>query len=273
MCKGHVHLHAPIPGRGKKIFAVCGKGGVGKTAFTAMLTRALLESGQAGKLLLIDADPALGLPNALHMQVEKTIGQVREAIITTAKAGQDTEIAEMAGMLDYLVLEALVEADGYALLSMGRSESFGCFCSVNDLLRDAIKMLSRRFDTIVIDGEAGLEQINRQVMSELDCLIMLSDASSRGLQTVALLKEMVEEKNVLQCKKMGVVFNRVQSGEDFLAQSAGKMGVDILGFIPNDPVVASYDLVGRSLAELPLDSAALAAVRGIVANLKPHHTP
>ena len=269
MCKGHSHEHShpPIPQRRKKIFAICGKGGVGKTAFTALLTRALLESGMAGKLLLIDADPALGLPNAMNMQVEKTIGQVREAIITTAKLGQDTDIAEMAGMLDYMVLEALVEADGYALLAMGRSESLGCFCSVNDLLRETIKILSQKFDTIIIDGEAGLEQINRQVMNELDCLIMLSDASSRGLQTVALLKEMVDSKNVVQCKKMGVVFNRIQNGEDFLTESAGKIGVDILGFVPQDPSVASYDMRGRSLGELPIDSPALAAVRGIVDRL------
>lgn len=265
MCKGH--SHASIPVRGKQVYAVCGKGGVGKTAFTAMLTRALLESGRAGKLLLIDADPALGLPSALNMQVKKTIGQVREAIITTAKLGQDTDITEMAGMLDYMVMESLVEADGYVLLAMGRSESVGCFCSVNDLLRDAIKILSQKFDTIVIDGEAGLEQINRQVMNELDCLIMLSDASSRGLKTVALLKEMVEEKNVVTCRKMGVVFNRVQCDEEFLTESAGKIGVEILGFVPQDPSVANYDMRGRSLWELPGDSTALAAVRCIVEHL------
>ncbi len=265
MCKGHDH--SSTQSRGKRIIAVCGKGGVGKTAFTAMLTRALLESGKAGKLLVIDADPALGLQNALDMTVERTIGQVREAIITTAKKGQDTELAEMAGMLDYMVLEALVEADGYALLAMGRTDSLGCFCSVNDLLRDAIKILSQRFDTIVIDGEAGLEQINRQVMNELDCLVMLSDASARGLRTVGLLKEMVEEKHIVHCRKMGVVFNRVQSGQDVLTRSAEQIGVDILGFVPQDTTVASFDLVGRSLAELPVDSAALAAVRGIANDL------
>jgi CO dehydrogenase maturation factor len=255
------------PVRRRRIFAICGKGGVGKTAFTALLTRALSESGTAGKLLVIDADPALGLTHALGMQVEKTIGQVREAIITAAKLGSNTDIAEIAGMLDYMVLEALVEGGNHALLAMGRSETLGCFCSVNDLLRDAIEFLSQRFDTILIDGEAGLEQINRQVMSELDCLLILTDASSRGLQTVALLKEMVEEKNIIRCGKIGVVFNRVQGDEDFLAQSAAKIGIDVLGFVPQDPRIASYDLIGRPLPGLPGDCAALAAIRGIADNL------
>lgn len=252
---------------GKRIFAVCGKGGVGKTAFTAMLTRALLESGKAGKLLVIDADPALGLTNALGMQIEKTMGQVREDIINTARAGKDSELAEIAGMLDYMVFEALVEIDNLALLAMGRSESLGCFCPVNDILRDAIKILSQKFDTIVIDGEAGLEQINRQVVDELDCLIMLTDTSKRGLQTVALLKSMVEEKKVIRCNKLGVVFNRVEGNEDYLAQSAARIGVDVIGFVPQDSFITSYDLVGQSLAKLPVDSIALSAVRKIVDSL------
>jgi CO dehydrogenase maturation factor len=261
------HAETEIAGRGKRIFAVCGKGGVGKTAFTAMLSRALLESGTAGNLLMIDADPALGLTHALGMHAGRTIGQVREAIITAARLGSDADLAEITGMLDYMVLEALVEGDDHALLAMGQSETLGCFCAVNDLLRDAIGVLSRKFDTIVIDGEAGLEQINRQVMNGLDGLIILTDASARGVRTVALLKEMVEGRNVIQCGRMGVVFNRVQGDEAFLARSAREIGIDVLGFVPQDPHVASYDLVGRSLTELPDNSAALAAVRGIAASL------
>ena len=181
---------------GKRMIAVCGKGGVGKTAFTAMLSIALLESGKAGKLLLIDADPALGLTNALGIKIEKTMGQVREEIIHAAKAGNKTELEEMVGMVDYMLLEALVEEDNLALLAMGRSNSIGCFCSVNVVLREAMTALSQKFDTMVIDGEAGLEQINRQVMRELDYLIILTDTSARGLQTVALLHDMVEGKKV-----------------------------------------------------------------------------
>ncbi len=61
----------------KSLVAVCGKGGVGKTAFTAMMSRVLLESGRAGKLLLIDADPAMGLLIALGVKVRRSMGQIR----------------------------------------------------------------------------------------------------------------------------------------------------------------------------------------------------
>ena len=90
--------------------------------------------------------------------------KVREDIIHTARGGDQSERTQLADRLDYMLLEALVETEAFALLAMGRTETLGCFCPVNDLLRGAVEALSRSFDTILIDGEAGVEQINRQVV-------------------------------------------------------------------------------------------------------------
>ncbi|QAR32686.1 carbon monoxide dehydrogenase maturation protein [Geovibrio thiophilus] len=253
--------------RNTRIYAVCGKGGVGKTAFTALLTRALAERKSTGRLLVIDADPALGLANALGIKISKTIGQVREAVIQTAKDGIETEIQEMAGMLDYLLLETLVEGNGFALLAMGRSESMGCYCSVNNLLRDAINELSDKFDTILIDGEAGLEQINRQVVETLDYLIILSDSSARGLQTVGLIKKMTEEDKVISCKSIGLVFNRVNSINEMLRRTANEIGINILGVIPNSEQLADFDMRSIALTGLPKHNEAYEAIDTILEQL------
>jgi len=247
-----------------KLIAVCGKGGVGKTAFTSMMSRVLMESGRAGKLLLIDADPAMGLPPTLGVKVTRTMGQVREDIINTAKRGKDAEKKQLVNVIDYMAFEALNEMDGYALLAMGRTETLGCFCPVNDLLRGTIETLSDSFDTILIDGEAGLEQINRQVMRHVNILMIVSDATSRGLQTAALIKYMVEHDKVIECEKMGLVFNRVQGTEQILSESAHNIGLEVFGYIPQDENVAYYDLVGKPLIELDSMSPCLAAVRSIV---------
>ena len=247
----------------KRLIAVCGKGGTGKTVLTAMMTKVLLESHHAGKLLLIDADPAMGLSSALGVKVRRTMGQVREEIIKTARRGKEEEKIQLADMLDYMVLEALNEMDSFALLAMGRTETLGCFCPVNDLLRGAIETLSKSFDTILIDGEAGLEQINRQVIRRVDTLIIVSDATSRGMQTAALIKRMVQNDRVIQCEKMGLVFNRVQGNEELLKQLAREIGLEVFGYIPQDEKIAYYDLVGRPIIELPT-SPGLDAVRNIV---------
>ena len=250
--------------RRKNLVAVCGKGGVGKTAFTAMAARVFLESGRAGKVLLIDADPAMGLPNTLGVRVTRTMGQVREEIIERARKGGGEDKARLAGMVDYLALEALMETDDFALLAMGRTETLGCFCPVNSLLRGAIEVLSASFDTILIDGEAGLEQLNRQVMQGVDTLMVVSDPTSRGLQTASLIRDMVQRDQVIRCKRIGLVLNRVQGNLDLLRDSAAAIGLELFGTIPLDENIAHHDLVGKPLLELPDSAPALAAVRDIV---------
>jgi CO dehydrogenase maturation factor len=247
----------------RRLIAICGKGGTGKTALAAMMTKVILDSGQRKKLLLIDADPATGLAIALGVKIKRTIGQIREEVILTAKKGNKREESQMVNMLDYMGFEALNEEDGFTLLAMGRTETLGCFCPVNDLLRDIIEKLSRSFDTIIIDCEAGLEQLNRQIVRSLDTLVVTSDASIRGLQTVSVITNMVENDNVIHCGKIGLVLNRMQSDVNPLKYFSDKSAVELFGSIPQDKNIADYDLSGRSLMELPDTSPALIEVRKI----------
>ncbi len=252
------------PTQKKRLIAVCGKGGTGKTASIAMMVRALVDDPATGKLLLIDADPAMGLLSALGVSVRRTMGEVREAIIETAKGGKDEEKANISDMLDYMVFEALTELDGFSILAMGRTETLGCFCPVNTLLRSAIETLSENFDTILIDGEAGLEQINRQVVRQLHTLLIISDPTSRGMETAALIRKMVQEDKVIRCEKLGLVFNRVRGNEEFLNDAAVELGIDLVGLVPFDENVAAYDLVGKPITDLPPDSPSVATYRSVV---------
>jgi CO dehydrogenase maturation factor len=248
----------------KKLVAVCGKGGTGKTVLTAMMAKVLSESGKNLKILLVDGDPAMGLPSALGVNVGRTIGEIREEVIRTARRANREETIEMANMLDYMVLDALCEMDSYSLLVMGRTESVGCFCPVNDLLRGAIETLSKSFDLILIDGEAGLEQINRKVVRRLDILLIVTDATARGMQTAALIKKMVEVDKVIECARVGLIFNRAGTGQDFMERSAEEMGLDLLGCIPEDANITGYDLLGKPIIGLPDASPSIVAVKKLV---------
>ena len=248
----------------KRLVATCGKGGTGKTVSVALMARALSEAAGTGKLLLIDADPAMGLLSALGVSVRRTMGEVREKIIRTARGGEKEEKAQLVDRIDYMALEALSETDRFAVLAMGRTETLGCYCPVNALLRGAIEVLSKSFDTILIDGEAGLEQINRQVVSRLHTLLIVSDPTSRGLETAAVIRKMVEVDKVMQCKRLGLVLNRVRGNEQLLTDAARKLGLDLFGMIPFDETIAEHDLVGTPIIGLPDDSPALGAYRQIV---------
>ena len=252
----------------RKLVAICGKGGVGKTALTALMMKIIVGSGSKAKLLAIDADPAMGLPIALGVHINRSMGEVRDEIIRTARTAKDERKTELANMLDYMVFEALMELDGYSLIAMGRSEASGCYCPVNDLLRAAIEDLSKGFDIVLIDGEAGLEQLNRKVMRNIDTLITVTDLSARGLQVVDTIRSIAQTGKVIKCKRIGMVINRVRDGEgDKINEFARKIDVEILGHIPEDVNIAKYDLIGKPILDINDASPSIVAVRDIVNKL------
>lgn len=247
--------------------ALCGKGGVGKTALAVLLTRILSEGER--KLLVVDADPVVGLPQALGMELVKTMADVSEEIIAAARTGGKKSEDEVISMVDYTVFEALIEGPGYAMLAMGRREGAGCFCPVNDLLRDAIETLARNFDVILIDGEAGVEQINRRVTGQIDLPLIVTDASMRGIQAAALLKDVTLKREAKGASRIGLVLNRVREGQaDQLRDSAESLGLEVMGLIPEDENITRHDLSGQPLFELAEDSPAMLAAREIVEKLQ-----
>ncbi len=249
----------------KKIVAVVGKGGVGKTAFTTLLTRALKDDPATGRLLVVDADPAMGLIYALGADTSKSIGAVREKILEAAEAGTAGEKTEVAEEIDYLTLNSLQQADGFSYLAMGHMEAKGCFCSVNHLLHDSLAQLVDQFDTILIDGEAGIEQINRQVTDRVNTLLVVTDSSFRGQQTVKTIEKLVENGYVPACERMGVVLNRILGDEASNEDLKKVFSLPVYGYVPLDPEVEQFDRRGETLLNLPADNPALEAVRRVIA--------
>ena len=251
---------------GAKSVAVCGKGGVGKTALTVLLTKVLVGSGE--KLLVVDADPVIGLPQALGVNVVKTMGDVSEEIISAARTADKRTEVEVVSMLDYMVLEALVELDGFALLTMGKWDGPGCFCPVNDILRDTIESLSRSFDTILIDGEAGVEQVNRRVTEKVDIMLVVSDATIRGIKTAALVGDVARRRGTKAGARTGLVISRVREGQwEQLGQAAEQVGLEVIGFIPEDANITQHDLAGKPIFDLECTSPSAVAVKEIATKL------
>ena len=240
-----------------KIITVAGKGGVGKTTISAAIVRLLAEKYPDKKILAIDADPAVGLSVALGVDVKLTLDDIRMSIVDSVENGETKEALELLSEARFRIFDALVEMPGFAFLAIGRPESSGCYCKVNSYLKEVIGLLANSFDYVVIDGEAGIEQIQRRVMEKVTHLLLITDQSKKGGQVITTIKEVAD--NLIAYDRIGAIVNRVTNPE--LADLISVPGVDILSYIPADSVFAANDIRGRSVMELPDDSAVLTGVR------------
>ncbi len=244
------------------VIAVCGKGGVGKTSISAMITGALARD-PARRILAIDADPAVGLALALGFSPARTVDDIRSALIEQVERGGAGDARSMVEQLDFEVAAALEERDGIAFLAIGRPEKDGCYCQVNDLLRDIIGSVARSFDAVVIDGEAGIEQVNRRVMERITHLVLVSDSSRKGLGVAAGIHAVAGR--AADCAKAGLIVNRVRPGDD-TGTIAAPGGIPFLGTVPEDDSVRRFDMEGRSILGIG-ESPAARAVRECMSRL------
>ena len=234
----------------KAIIALSGKGGVGKTSISAAIVKLLVENFPDKKILAIDADPAVGLSTALGVDVKMTIDDIRKEIVETVEDGQTKAAIELLGDARYKIFDALVETDGFAFIAVGRPESAGCYCKINSYLKEVISILSQDFDYVVIDGEAGIEQINRRVMEKVTHLLLITDASKKGTQVISTIKSVADE--LVMYKKIGAIINRLP--DESVLPHINTNGIPVLSYITNDSNLAIYDIEGRNIIQLPDNS-------------------
>jgi len=239
-----------------KILAVAGKGGVGKTSIAATLVRLLVEAHPDKKILAIDADPAVGLSTALGIEVTTTIDDIRKAVIETVEDGNSKAAIELLGEARYRIFDALVETDGFSFIAVGRPEAAGCYCKINSYLKEVISILSENFDYVVIDGEAGIEQINRRVMEKVTHLLLVTDSSKKGTSVIQTIKSVADE--LVMYEKIGAIANRLPAENGQVSDSIKSVmdtgDIPVLSYIPSDASLAEFDLKGENVFYLPEDA-------------------
>lgn len=246
--------------------ALAGKGGTGKTTVAALLIRYLVEERDGAKVLAVDADPASNLGLMLGMRAERTIGDIREEMLEQVRTSGTLAGAMPGGMskqeyLDYQVQMALTEGENVDLLAMGRPEGPGCYCAANQMLRTIVDRLSKQYDYVVIDNEAGMEHLSRRTTRDVEVLLLVTDPTQRGLIAAQQMRDMVPKLHI-RVGRVLLVVNRVRGELPApLAEAIERSGLELIGTLPDDITLATFELDGRPLMELPAEAPVYLAVK------------
>ena len=244
--------------------AVAGKGGVGKTTTCGMLIDYLCKK-KSGPVLVVDADANSNLNEVLGVEVETSLGAIREEMAQAELKGTIPKGMTKADYAELKFNSALVEEDDFDMLVMGRTQGKGCYCYVNGVLKTQVDKYAKNYSYIVMDNEAGLEHVARGTLPHVDTMLLISDCSRRGVQAVARIAEMIGEME-LKPTQMGLIINRAPNGElsDGIKEEIERHGLKLFGVLPQDEAVYHCDCNGEPSSKLPENDPMKTALRGIM---------
>ena len=247
--------------------AVAGKGGVGKTTTCGMLIDYLCKK-KKGPVLVVDADANSNLNEVLGVEVETSLGQIREEMAQAELKGTIPSGMTKADYAEMKFSSAWFEDDDFDMLVMGRTQGKGCYCYVNGVLQSQVAKYAANYAYVVMDNEAGLEHIARGTLPHVDTMLLISDCSRRGVQAVARIAEMIGQMN-LNPGQMGLIINRAPQGDldPGIREEIDKHGLKLFGVLPHDEAVYRCDCDGKPSAYLSEDDPMKAALNKILRDI------
>jgi len=174
------------------IVSVSGKGGAGKTTLAAILIDELARANYRGRVLAVDADPAMTLHLALGINEPcATVGAVRDEMKLDARTRRSLPAGTTPGqyLLSQLRRQNVVTRHRlrhtfFDFLAMGPGEGPGCYCQVNGALKQALSAITGSYDLVLVDNEAGLEWVSRYRLEQVDLFVVVA-GPGRASQDVA----------------------------------------------------------------------------------------
>jgi len=229
--------------------ALAGKGGTGKTTTAGFLVKYLLKNGKT-PILAVDADSNVNFNEVLGLEATDSLGQAREEMKKGDVPSGMTKDVFMSMRLE----QAVIESGDFDLVVMGQPEGAGCYCAANTLLTNFLERLSENYPYIVMDNEAGMEHISRLTTKNIDVLLIVTDASRRGLQAAIRIHELAGSLHIGVQRSCLIINQAKGDPPDEVLEMVREAGLEYIGSVPADDMVYEFDFTGRPMIEMPEDS-------------------
>ena len=250
-----------------KTLVTIGRGGTGKSSFTALMTKCFIESGQA-PLLLVDADPDQNLAEMLGIDLKEAgKSTISELLVSTfiEQGGTTVGVPPTERIESRIWENGLYESKNFDFLAVGTKWVEGCYCMPNSALKGALESLTKNYKYILIDSPAGLENLNRRITSNVNDIFDILDHSKKSFDHV--------KRAVRIAKEVDMKFDNFYliGGYRFPPELGKQAEADLkfkfLGKIAEDEQLDDYVLNGKSLLDLPTDNKAYVSVKAILKTL------
>lgn len=231
--------------------AITGKGGVGKTTLSAILS--FIYASEGKRVIAVDADPDANLAAALgiskiNSEKIRPIAEITELIEkrTGAKPGTSGGMFRLDPKVDDIPEEFGYRFDNIVLLITGKSKeaASGCYCPENVFLRRLLKhLVVDRDEVVIVDMEAGIEHLTRGTAEAVDAFVVVVEPGQRSIQTANTVKDMARGLGV---KKVFVVANKVRGEHDLDFIKKQLHGMELIGHIGFSHNIMESDIAGIS---------------------------
>jgi len=250
-----------------KTLVTVGRGGTGKSSFTALMAKAFIEAKQS-PILLVDADPDQNLAEMLGIDLKEAgKSTIADLIVSTfiESGGTTVGVAPTQRIEARIWEKGLYESPNFDFMAVGNKWVEGCYCMPNSALKGALESLTKSYKYVIVDSPAGLENLNRRITSEVNDIFDILDHSKKSQDHVRRAYKIAKEVD-MKFENFYLI-----GGYRFPAELGKKAEEDLkfkyLGKIDADEQLDEFVLDGESLLDLPNTNKAYLSVQKILQNL------